>query len=294
MKFAFIHAQKANFPVTVLCDVLGVSTAGYYAWRERPMSKRQQGDAALSEVITSIHANSRRTYGSPRVHAELKALDVSISQKRVARLMRQNGLAARKRRRFLPKTTDSNHPHPIADNVLARDFTRSAPNQAWVGDITYVATGEGWLYLAVLLDLYSRRVVGWAMSDRIDRQLVLDALSMAVTHRGAPSGGVLHHSDRGSQYASTDYRKALAEFGFESSMSRKGNCWDNAVSESFFATLKVELVHRHRYVTRTAARRSIFEYIEVFYNRQRRHSTLGYVSPSQFEAISTKPEALCA
>jgi transposase InsO family protein len=258
------------------------------------MSKRQQGDAALSEVITSIHTNSRRTYGSPRVHAELKALDVNISQKRVARLMRQNGLAARRRRRFLPKTTDSNHQYPVADNVLARDFARSAPNRAWVGDITYVPTGEGWLYLAVLLDLYSRRVVGWAMSDRIDRQLVLDALKMAVTHRGVPSEGVLHHSDRGSQYASIDYRNALENFGFQSSMSRKGNCWDNAVSESFFATLKVELIHRHRYVTRAAARRSIFEYIEVFYNRQRRHSTLGYVSPSQFETILTKPEPLYA
>lgn len=288
MKFAFIHAEKARFPVTLLCNVLGVSTAGYYAWRDRPMSKRQQGDAALSDVITTIHANSRRTYGSPRVHAELKALEVSISKKRVARLMRQNGLAARRRRRFRPSTTDSNHRYPVADNALAREFARSGPNQAWVGDITYVPTSEGWLYLAVLLDLYSRRVVGWAMSETIDRQLVLGALKMAVANRGVPAGGVLHHSDRGSQYASSDYRRALADYGFKSSMSRKGNCWDNAVSESFFATLKVELIHRHRYATRAAARRSIFEYIEVFYNRQRRHSTLNYVSPSQFEAISIK------
>lgn len=286
MKYAFIDAEKAQFPVLLLCKVLGVSRSGFYAWRARPASQRGKTDAELAQEIAQVHAASRGTYGSPRVHAELRARGLRVGKKRVARLMRDRGLVARRRRRFQPKTTDSNHRLPIAENVLARDFARPAPNQAWVGDITYIPTTQGWLYLAVLLDLYSRRVVGWAMSDRIDRHLVLGALSMAVTNRGVPTGGVLHHSDRGSQYASDDYRKALERYGFEASMSRRGNCWDNAVSESFFATLKVEMVHQRQFATHAEARPAIFEYIEIFYNRQRRHSTLGYVSPAQFEAHS--------
>lgn len=286
MRYAFIDAEKAQFPVLLLCKVLGVSRSGFYAWRARPASQRGKTDAELAQEIVEVHAVSRGTYGSPCVHAELRARGLRVGKKRIARLMRDRGLAARKRRRFRPKTTDSNHHLPIAENVLDRDFSRPAPNQAWVGDITYIPTAQGWLYLAVLLDLHSRRVVGWAMSDRIDRHLVLGALSMAVTNRGVPAGGVLHHSDRGSQYASDDYRKALAGYGFKASMSRRGNCWDNAVSESFFSTLKVELVHQRQFATRAEARTAIFEYIEVFYNRQRRHSTLGYVSPAQFESYS--------
>lgn len=289
MKYAFVEAQKAEFPVAVLCAVVEVSRSGYYAWRRQPRSARGIEDAQLTDTITRVHETSRGTYGSPRVHAELKEQGVHIGRKRVARLMRDKGLAARRKRRFHPKTTDSNHPHPIADNTLARTFTQPAPNRAWVGDITYIRTDEGWLYLAVLLDLYSRKVVGWAMSARIDRHLVLDALAMATTHRGAGAAGVLHHSDRGSQYASDDYRAALAGLGFKASMSRKGNCWDNAVAESFFSTLKTELVHQCHFATRAEARLAIFEYIEVFYNRQRRHSAIGYLAPVVFEARAGRP-----
>ena len=208
--------------------------------------------------------------------------------------MRDQGLIARRKRRFRPTTTDSNHRQPVADNLLNRSFERAAPNQAWVGDITYISTGEGWLYLAVLIDLFSRRVVGWAMSDRIDRQLTLDALEMAVVNRGRAVKDVLHHSDRGSQYASADYRQAIADAGLIASMSRKGNCWDNAVAERFFSTLKWELIHRRPFETRSDARRAIFEYIEVFYNRRRRHSSLGYLSPMQFELNATRRVPLLA
>ncbi len=284
MKYGFISAEKANFPVSALCRVLGVTRSGYYAWRARPISPRAKANAELAETIGKVHGASRGTYGSPRVHAELKDQGLRVGKKRVARLMRDRGIAARKRRRFQPKTTDSSHGHPIAKNELARSFSREAPNQAWVGDVTFIQTDEGWLYLAVLLDLFSRRVVGWAMSARNDRHLVLSALTMAVVNRGVPADGVLHHSDRGSTYACEDYRRALDGYGLTASMSRKGNCWDNAVSESFFATLKTELVHQQRFANRQAAKTAIFEYIEVFYNRQRRHSTLGYVSPTTFEA----------
>ena len=287
MRYEFIAAQKANFPVLMLCKMLEVSRAGFYAWRARPESKRARDDRELGKTIAKIHTDSRGTYGSPRVYAELKDRDLAIGKKRVARIMRENGIKARRRRPFKPQTTDSNHAHPVPENVLARDFTRSAPNKAWVGDITYVQTGEGWLYLAVLLDLHSRMVVGWAMSQFIDRHLVLDTLSMAVTRRGVPEGGVLHHSDRGSQYACEDYRKALARYGFQASMSRKGNCWDNAVAESFNSTIKTELIYQRNFTTRNEARQAIFEYIEVFYNRQRRHSSLGYLSPLQYEAKTT-------
>ncbi|MFP2962870.1 IS3 family transposase, partial [Myxococcus sp. 1LA] len=234
---------------------------------------------------------SRGTYGSPRVHAELRAKGRRVSRKRVARLMGQQGLAARRTRRFV-HTTDSRHTQPVASNVLARDFSADAPNRTWVTDITYVWTRQGWLYLAVVLDLFSRLVVGWAMGEFIDRHLVLGALDMALKRRRPPRG-LLHHSDRGSQYSSEDYQRALASRGIECSMSRKGNCWDNAVAESFFSTLKMELVHDADFATRDQARAALFEYIEVFYNRQRRHSTLGYVSPVEYERLAS-PVALAA
>ncbi len=281
MKFAFIAAEKARFPIEVLCAVLGVTRAGFYAAQGRPVSARTQQDRRLAVAIAAIHAESHQRYGSPRVHAELRDRGQRLGRKRVARLMREQGIRARRRRRFRT-TTDSRHTLPIAANVVAREFTTTAPNTTWVTDITYVWTLEGWLYLAVILDLFSRRVVGWAMSARIDRQLALDALGMALAHRQPPRG-LIHHSDRGSQYASREYRDALATHGVVCSMSRRGDCWDNAVAESFFATLKLELVYERDWTTRADARAAIFEYLEVFYNRQRRHSALGYVSPLAFE-----------
>ena len=281
MRFAFIAVEKASFPVRLLCRVLEVSRAGFYAWQERAPSSHTQADERLGLEIAAIHAESRQRYGSPRVHAELGARGHRTSRKRVARLMRQHGLAGRRRRRFRA-TTDSGHTLPVASNVLARQFTQPAPDRAWVTDITYIATGEGWLYLAVILDLCSRLVVGWAVSDRIARELTLNALDMALVRR-RPLDGLLHHSDRGSQYASGDYQAVLADAGIVGSMSRRGNCWDNAVAESFFATLKVELVHDATWETRATARAELFEYIEVFYNGQRRHSSLGYLSPRAFE-----------
>jgi putative transposase len=281
VRFAFIAVEKADFPVRLLCRVLEVSRAGFYAWHTRAPSAHARGDERLGLEIAAIHAESRQRYGSPRVHAELSDRGHRVSRKRVARLMRQRDLAGRRRRRFRA-TTDSRHAFPVAANVLARQFEQPAPNVAWVTDITYLPTGEGWLYLAAILDLCSRAVVGWAVSGRITRELTLEALEMALLRRRPPHG-LLHHSDRGSQYASGDYRAALADHGIVCSMSRRGNCWDNAVAESFFATLKVELVHDAAWATRTAARVELFEYIEVFYNGQRRHSSLGYLSPRAFE-----------
>ena len=281
MKFAFIAAEKAAFPVRLLCRTLQVSRAGFYAWQARPPAPRARADARLGLEIAAIHAESRQRYGSPRIHAELADRGCRTSRKRVARLMRVRGLAARRRRRFRV-TTQSRHPFPIAPNVLARQFERAAPDQAWVTDITYIPTGEGWLYLAVILDLCSRFAVGWAMSERITEALTLDALGLALARRRPPQG-LLHHSDRGSQYASGDYQRVLAQYGIVCSMSRRGDCWDNAVAESFFATLKVELVHDATWATRAAARTELFEYLELFYNGQRRHSALGYLSPRAFE-----------
>ena len=281
MRFGFIAAEKATFPVRVLCRMLQVSRAGFYAWQARPPAPRAQADERLGLEIAAIHAESQRRYGSPRIHAELVHRGCRTSRKRVARLMRVHGLVARRRRRFCV-TTQSRHPFPIAPNVLARQFERAVPDQAWVTDITYIPTGEGWLYLAVILDLCSRFAVGWAMSERITDDLTLDALGLALARRRPPRG-LLHHSDRGSQYASGDYQRALAQHGIVCSMSRRGDCWDNAVAESFFATLKVELVHDAAWATRAAARTELFEYLELFYNAQRRHSALGYLSPRAFE-----------
>lgn len=285
MKFELVLAEKANFPVSVLCEVLGVSRAGFYAWSTRATSTRAKADAQLAVQIAAVHAKSQRRYGSPRVHRVLRKSGIRVGKKRVERLMRAKGLVARQKRRFR-RTTDSNHPNPIAPNVLARDFEPVAVNQAWAGDVTYIATHEGWTYLAVLLDLNSRRVVGWAMSETNDTALALRALEQAVKTRRRLLIGLLHHTDRGSPYASDDYRAALARLGIVQSMSRTGDCWDNAVSESFFATLRAELVDDERYATRRAAELSIGDYIDNFYNLERLHSHLDYVSPIEFELRS--------
>ena len=281
MRFAFIEVEKASFPVSMMCRVLEVSRAGFYAWLSRPEAARAREDQRLAVEIASIHAESRQRYGSPRVHAELLGRGKRTSRKRVARLMRTQGLRARRKRRFRT-TTDSGHEFPVAPNVLKRRFEVRAPNTAWVTDITYIWTLEGWLYLVVILDLFSRRVVGWSLSERITRKLALDALTMALARRQPPRG-LIHHSDRGSQYASGDYRRALTANGIVCSMSRRGDCWDNAVAESFFSTIKVELVYENDWATRQEARAAVFEYLEVFYNGARRHSSLGYLSPVAFE-----------
>jgi putative transposase len=282
MRFAFMLEEKAHFPIAFMCRHLEVSRSGFHAWSKRPESERARADRSLTKEIAAVHEASRKTYGSPRVHAELNAKGRAIGRRRVARLMRAEGICARRKRRW-KRTTDSAHGHPVAPNVLERDFSPSEPNRTWATDITYVWTREGWLYLAVVLDLFSRMVVGWAMSKEIDRLLVLGALDMALIGRAPPPSGLVHHSDRGSQYASGDYRRALESRGITASMSRKGNCWDNAVAESFFSSLKMELVFNKDFTTRAEATSSIFEYIEVFYNRQRRHSSLGYVSPTEYE-----------
>ena len=283
MKFKFVSQEKVAFPIAVLCRVMEVSTSGYYASQGRPASPRARRDVELGVHVAAAHEASKRRYGSPRVHAELKAQGHRVARKRVARLMRERKLAARRRRCFRV-TTDSRHGFPIAPNVLQRDFTATAPNQVWVTDITFLWTKEGWLYLAVILDLFSRRVVGWAMSENVDRHLALAALEMALAQR-RPAGSLVHHSDRGSTYASEDYRFALEKRGIECSMSRKGDCWDNAVAESFFSTLKSELPEAENSETRDSARRSVSGYIHDFYNLQRRHSTIGYCSPVEFELM---------
>lgn len=289
MKFAFISEEKVAFPVAVLCRLLSVSPSGFYASQGRPKSPHALRDEALSERVAAAHAASNRRYGSPRVHAELKAAGLHVGRKRVARLMREKALAARKRRRFRT-TTDSKHGFPIAPNVLARDFSASGPDQAWVTDITFLWTKQGWLYLAAILDLFSRRVVGWATSDHVDRHLALKALDVALGQR-SPARDLVHHSDRGSTYASDDYRKALETRGIECSMSRKGDCWDNAVAESFFATLKREMDNADDLESRASATMSISEYIDGFYNPTRRHSTLNYVSPIEFELLQSVKKA---
>ena len=267
--------------MSVLCAVLKVSRSGYYAWRTRPESPRRRANRRLVGEIRAVHKASRRNYGSPRIFEELRERGHTAGRHRIARLMRENGIRGRRRGRYRT-TTQSNHSHPVTENVLKRQFDVRAANAAWASDITYVWTLEGWLYLCVILDLFSRRVVGWSMGSRIDQHLTLSALGMALASR-AVKPGLVHHSDQGSQYAARAYRTVLAAHGIESSMSRKGDCWDNAVVESFFATLKVELVHESVFVTRDQARREIFDYIEVFYNRQRRHSYLGYLSPVNYE-----------
>jgi putative transposase len=283
VRFAFIRDHRGEFPVELMCEVLGVSRSGFYAWRDRPPSQTAARRERLVEQIRQAHQEARSVYGSPRVHRELQARGVACSEDTVAKLMRAHGIRSKARRRFVVRTTESRHDRPVADNVLAREFYPDRPDTAWAADITYVPTAEGWVYLAAVVDLFSRKVVGWATADHLRAELPLEALRMALTHR-KPAGELLHHSDRGVQYASEAYQSLLAAHGIEPSMSRKGNCWDNAVVESFFSTLKRELVHHEDYADREEARRSLFEYIEVFYNRKRRHSTLGYRSPAEFEA----------
>ncbi len=283
MTFRFIHEHRHRWPVRVLCQALQVTTAGYYAWRQRPTCRRRQRQQMLTAQIRVIHQQSRARYGSPRVHAELQARGHGCCRNTVARLMREAGIAVKIRRKFRA-TTDSSHDLPVAENRLDRQFHPSKPNQVWVSDITYIATHEGWLYLAVVEDLYSRMVVGWSMAERLTSRLVVEALAMALQRR-VPGADLLAHSDRGSQYASDHYQRLLSLHGITCSMSRRANCWDNAPMESFFASLKKELVHRQDYQTREQATASIFEYIEVFYNRQRRHSSLGYRSPAEYESL---------
>ncbi len=285
MKYAAIEVHRAQFSVRLMCRVLGVSRAGFYASGKRAVSARVKRDEELRTQIRAVHQQSRRTYGSPRVHAELHAQGERCGRKRVARLMRQEGWRVKVRRRFRPTTTDSRHPHPVAANVLARRFgvkEIEARNRVWASDITYVPTREGWLYLAVILDLASRRVVGWSMGRTLEASLAMAALQMALHARGAGSG-LVHHSDRGVQYAALDYQRLLALHQIVPSMSRRANCYDNAVVESFFATLEWELIDRSDWHTRDEARLAIFEYIECWYNPKRRHSSLGYLSPVEYE-----------
>ena len=275
-----------DFRVTMMCRLLEVSKAGYYAWRDRALSKRASDDARLTTQIQVIHKTSHQTYGSVRVRAQLKNDGIFVGRQHVARLMKLNAIEVRTRRRY-KATTNSKHDFPIAANILDRGFAVDAigaTDRVWAGDITYVWTLEGWLYLAVVLDLRSRRVVGWSMSQSMERGLVMDALRMALSRR-RPGIGVLHHSDRGSQYASDDCQKLLGEHGMTCSMSRKGNCWDNAVVESFNATIKTELIHRATWKTREEVRAAIYSYIETWYNAKRLHSTLGYRSPIEFEEL---------
>ena len=281
MKYRFIEEHRSLWPVRLMCQVLQVSPGGYYTWRDRPASAQQQRRQALKTEIEAIHQEFKERYGSPRIHEELLARGQNCCVNTVAKLMRQHGIAAKTKRKFRC-TTDSNHDLPVADNILDRQFEPVAVNQVWVADITYIPTGEGWLYLAAVEDLYSRQIVGWSMSERMTSRLVVDALEMAVSRR-LPGEGLVTHSDRGSQYASDHYQRLLERHGIICSMSRRGDCWDNAPMESFFATLKKELVHHENYQTRAEARASVFEYIEVFYNRVRRHSALGYLSPVEYE-----------
>lgn len=281
MKYASIKKHREIFPVSRQCAVLGVSRSGYYEWLGRPESARRREERRLGERAKEIHADSRKTYGARRIQQVLIAEGETLSRARTRRLMKKQGLESMGRRKF-KATTNSNHSRPVAPNLLNREFEVGRPNTVYAGDITYIPTQEGWLYLAVLIDLYSRAVVGWAMSERINAQLVTDALVMSIWRR-RPGKGLLVHSDQGSQYASELYQETLNANGFICSMSRKGNCWDNAPSESFFHTLKTELVHHRRYQTRAEAKQEIFEYIEVFYNRQRLHSTIGYQTPSGYE-----------
>ena len=290
MRYEFIRAEKVRFPVRLMCRLLEVSRSGFYAWLKRRDSL-ELNDRQLLQLIREIFAQSHETYGSPRIYRELRARGVRCDKARVERLMRENEITPPRKKKYRV-TTDSNHKNPVAPNVLQRDFTSPAPNRRWVSDITYVWTWAGWLYLAVVLDLFSRRVVGWAMDSRLDTEsLTLNALHMALRNR-MPDRGLVHHSDRGTQYTSGDFQRVLDARGIVCSMSRRGDCWDNAVAESFFATLKLDLIFRRTFRTRREARQAIYRYIEVFYNRQRRHSYLGYLSPAEFEEFASSAEAV--
>lgn len=289
MRYQFVQQHSGQFPVRALCRMMKITRSGYYAWKGRKPSQRQQDNERLLSRIHAFFERSQGTYGSLRILRDLREEGFCCGKHRVAKLMRQAGLRAVAAPRFRI-TTDSKHVLPVADNLLNQDFDAPEANVKWASDITYLWTREGWLYLAVVLDLFSRRVVGWSMQARLDRSLVLNALQAALCQR-RPEAGLLHHSDRGSQYASSEFQQVLCQRGISCSMSRKGNCWDNAPVESFFGTLKQELVNRCRFPTRERARQEVFEYIEVWYNRQRRHSSLGYVSPEEFERRALQASA---
>ena len=284
MKFAFMKEHLLEqFPVEAACEALAVSRSGYYAWLHRPKSARAQRRQELVEKIQAVYQDNRKAFGSPRVYRALAAQGEKACENTVARVMREEGIRAKSKKKFVPRTTDSTHDRPVAANLLNRQFDVALPDTAWVVDITYIPTEEGWLYLAGVMDLCTRKIVGWSMAEHMRTDLVADALQMAIARR-SPGAGLLHHSDRGVQYASEDYQHLLEQQGMMCSMSGRGDCWDNAVMESFWGTLKTELVHHEQYATRAEARASIFEYIEVFYNRKRLHSSLGYMSPEAFEA----------
>jgi transposase InsO family protein len=283
MKYRFISAHRGTFKVGRMCTLLNVSRSGYYAWLKRPESPRSRENRALETKIRALHAASHGIYGSPKIHLDLIDDGVRCGKNRVARIMRKAGIRSRRTKKF-KATTNSRHNLPVAANLLDQDFTAETPDSAWVGDITYVPTQQGWLYLAVLIDLYNRKVVGWSTSSRMTRQLAIDALQMALD-RHRPAKGLIHHTDRGSQYASGDYQKVLADRKIVCSMSRKGNCYDNAVAESFFGLLKTEWVNHYRYRSRCEANQSLFYYIEIFYNRKRRHSALGYQTPHEYRNL---------
>lgn len=282
MRFQFIEENQETFEISLMCRVLKVSRSGFYAWRKREPSVREMANRELTQEIKVVFEESGQTYGSPRVYAELKAKDIACSRHRVARLMQQNEWQAKQKRRKWVKTTDSAHNLPIAPNLLNREFEAESPNQKWGTDISYIPTDEGWLYVATVMDLFSRRIVGWSMQADMSTALVLNALDMATQTR-KPKAGLLHHSDRGSQYCSHLYQQRLAAHQMKVSMSRKGNCWDNAPMESFFGSLKTEMVYHCHFRTHDEARREIFAYIEGFYNRRRRHSTLNYMTPIEYE-----------
>jgi transposase InsO family protein len=285
VKYALITRCRQDFKLRLMCRVLQVSSSGYYKWRQQSPSLHAIADEALMSHLWTSYAASNGTYGAPRVHRDLRDQGIAVGKKRVARLMREHGLVGRASRRRRVVTTDSTHEQPIAPNLLARQFDVTGVggvNRVWVSDITYIPTHEGWLYLAVVLDLASRRVVGWAMRETLQAELALSALQMAVSAR-QPAPGLVHHSDRGIQYACHEYRERLTAHGFQASMSRRGNCWDNAVAESFFATLELELIVRSAWDTHDDARVAVFQFIESWYNRRRRHSTLGYISPAAYE-----------
>jgi transposase InsO family protein len=283
LRFPFIRDHQEVYPVEVMCSVLEVSRAGYYAWLQRPESSRQQKRGQLVAAIEESHRESHGTYGSPRIYRDLIEQGHSICENTVAKLMKQRQIRSKLKRRFVVQTTDSKHPHPIAPNRLDRQFDQALPDRVWTSDITYIPTDEGWLYLAVVMDACSRRIVGWSMADHMEASLAIDALEMAL-HRRHPPAGLMLHSDRGVQYACDAYQALLTRHALVCSMSGRGNCYDNAITESFNGTLKTEWVYHEHYATREQARQSIFQFIEIFYNRKRRHSSLGYKSPETFEA----------
>lgn len=283
MKYQFMKDNSTTFPVKKMAGVLNVSRSSYYSWLTREPSSHELRDKELLTEIRIIFEKKRKLYGSPRIYKEMHTTDYSCSRSRIARLMRDNKLVARQKKRF-KATTDSSHDYPVSPNLVNRNFSVDFINQCWVSDITYIDTMEGWLYLCTIIDLFSRRVVGWSIASHLRAELATDALDMAVLHRNPPRG-LVFHSDRGIQYASTAFREKLESYHMIQSMSRKGNCWDNAPAESFFSTLKMEEVYHKKYRTRDEARQSLFEYIEVFYNRQRSHSFLDYISPATYEEL---------